>query len=265
MTTSRLVIDRLGPQIAQVRFNRPDRLNALDPAALEALHRLLGEFASDDDLRAVILTGTGRAFSAGADLKELNAKPHDQVTVREARGQLQLFQDITRRMVESPVIFIAAINGIAVGIGAELSLASDIRIGSETAEVMLSEVRRGLFETNGVMHFLPRVVGHGRAAQWLLTGERIPAPVLLDAGFITELVPGEGLLERARELAETVAANAPISIRLIKQLLRRTWEVDLEAMLQYEVDGMLACMASEDIEEGLRAFAEKRAPKWQGR
>jgi enoyl-CoA hydratase/carnithine racemase len=265
MTAPRLVVERIGPHTSSVRFNRPDRLNALDTASLEDFHRLLGEFLTDPDLRAVVLTGTGRAFSAGADLKAMQSKPQAEMTVREARGMLQLFQDITRRMVDSPVIFIAAINGIAVGIGAELSLASDIRIGTEASEMMLSEVKRGLFETNGVMHFLPRVVGHGRAAQWLLTGERVPAATLLEAGFITELVPADRLIARARELAETVAGNAPISIRLVKRLLRRTWEVDLEAMLQYEVDGMLACMASEDIEEGLRAFVEKRTPQWKGR
>ncbi|MEZ4457664.1 MAG: enoyl-CoA hydratase-related protein [Gemmatimonadales bacterium] len=94
-------------------------------------------------------------------------------------------------------------------------------------------------------------------------GERSGGPAA-EAGFLTEIVPGD-LLERARDLALTVAGNAPISVRLIKRLLRRTWEVDLEAMLQYEIDGMLACMSSDDIEEGLRAFFEKRPPRWQGR
>jgi enoyl-CoA hydratase/carnithine racemase len=198
-------------------------------------------------------------------LKELDETREGEVSVRAARKQLMLYQDLTRRMVESPVVFIAAINGIAVGVGAELTLAADIRIGSDSAAIMLTEARRGLFQTNGVLHFLPRVVGHGRAAQWLLTGERIPAAELLQSGFITELVPADRLLARASELAETVAANAPVSVRLIKRLLRRTWEVDLEAMLQYEVDGMMACMASDDIEEGVRSFIERRAPVWQGK
>jgi len=261
----RIVLERVGEHTAVLRLNRPDRLNAMNHAAMEDLHRTVVELDRDEGVRAVIITGTGRAFSAGADLKELDDTPHSEVTVRTARSQLQLYQDVTRRMVESRCVFIAAINGIAVGVGAELSLATDIRIGSDAAELMLSEVTRGLFETNGVMHFLPRVVGQGRATRWLLTGERVPAAELLQAGFITELVTADRLMPRALELASTVAANAPVSIRLIKKLLRRTWEVDLEAMLQYEVDGMMACMASEDIEEGLKAFAEKRAPRWRGR
>lgn len=265
MSSDALILERTGPHTAMIRFNRPERLNAVDLATLARLHELLGRLAADADLRAVVLTGTGRAFSAGADLKEMRSRPQAGATVRDAHRMLELFQDTTRRMVNHPAIFIAALNGIAVGVGAELSLAADIRIGADTAELMLSEVTHGLFETNGVMYFLPRVVGLGRATQWLLTGERVPAAQLLAAGFLTEVVPGDRLAARARELAETIAGNAPVSVRLVKSLLRRTWDVDLEAMLQYEVDGMLRCMASDDIEEGLRAFAEKRAPRWSGR
>lgn len=265
MPTDRLVFERTSEHTALLRFNRPDRLNALDPASMDALHEQLGRINADPSIRAVVLTGTGRAFSAGADLKEMDDASGKEATVRAARAELQRFQDITRRLVDSPAVFIAAINGIAVGVGAELAIASDIRIGAPASELMLSEVKRGLFETNGVMHFLPRLVGHGRAAQWLLTGERVPAEALLGAGFLTELVPADRLMARARELAEAVAANAPVSVRLVKRLLRRTWETDLEAMLQYEVDGMMACMASDDLAEGLRAFVEKRKPHWQGR
>jgi enoyl-CoA hydratase/carnithine racemase len=265
MASDRILFERRTPHIGLVTFSCPERLNALDHHALARLHQLLGELAREPELRAVVLTGAGRAFTAGADLKAMDDRPASTLSVREAHGELQLFQDVTRRMVDHRCVFIAAINGIAVGIGAEVSLAADIRIGTDATEVFLSEVTRGLFETNGVMHYLPRVVGQGRAAQWLLTGERVPAAELLRAGFITELVPAERLVPRALELAATIAGNAPISVRLIKQLLRRTWEVDLEAMLQYEVDGMLTCMASEDIEEGVRAFVEKRAPAWKGR
>ena len=262
MTSDRIVHQRTGEGVAILRFNRPDRLNAMDRASIAELHRLLGEMGRDDTLRVVIITGTGRAFSAGADLKEMEETFRTATAVTAAREELQLYQDITRRMAESPVVFISAINGIAVGIGAELSLASDIRIGSDAAEVMFSEVNRGLFQTNGVMHFLPRVVGQGRATQWLLTGERVKASRLLEAGFLTELVSAERLIPRAQELADTIAANAPVSVRLIKQLLRRTWEADLETTLQSEIDGVMTCRASEDMGEGLRAFLEKRKPRW---
>ena len=265
MTDDRLAYERVNRHVALLRFNRPDRLNAVDRATLRQFHDRMVTFAADADLRAVILTGTGRAFSAGADLKEMEQDPEMGPTVADAHRLLHQFQDVTRRMVALPAVIITAVNGIAVGVGAELALASDIRIGTERSELMLSEVRRGLFETNGVMHYLPRVVGHGRAAQWLLTGERVPARELLASGFLTEMVAPDRLMPRALELAATIAGNAPVSLRLLKRLLHRTWDVDLETMLQYEVDGMLACMASEDMKEGLRAFVEKRAPRWTGR
>ncbi len=213
MASDRILFESTGPHTALIRFNRPDRLNAMDRASMADLHALVGRLALEPGLRSVVITGTGRAFSAGADLKEMDATPQREALVRDAHRQLHQFQDLTRRMVESPVIFIAAMNGIAVGVGAELALASDIRIGTDATELMLSEVTRGLFETNGVMHYLPRIVGHGRAAQWLLTGERVPAPTLLAAGLITELVPADQLLGRATALATTVAGNAPISVR----------------------------------------------------
>jgi enoyl-CoA hydratase/carnithine racemase len=265
MSTEPIVLEPIGPHTARLRLNRPDRLNAMDPATFARFHRILGDLAGDPALRAVVLTGTGRAFSAGADLKEMQARPQGDATVRDATATLHLYQDTTRRLTAHPAVFIAAINGLAVGVGAELALAADVRIGSDTAELRLPEVQRGLFGTNGVLHLLPRVVGQGRAADWLLTGRPVPAAELLAAGFLTEVVPADRLQARAVELAETIAGNAPVSVRLVKALLRRTWEVDLEAMLQYEVDGMLRCMASDDIEEGLRAFLEKRPPRWQGR
>jgi enoyl-CoA hydratase/carnithine racemase len=260
-----LLLERRNEHTALLTFNRPERLNAVDRATLTRLHAILGELATDPALRALVITGAGRAFSAGADLQEMQATPAAERRVRAAHPELHLFQDVTRRLVALPAIVIAAINGIAVGVGAELAIAADLRIGTGASELFLSEAKRGLFQTNGVLHFLPRIVGQGRAAQWLLTAERVGAQALLQAGFLTELVPPDRLLERALELADTIAGNAPIPVRRIKRLLRRTWEVDLETMLQYEIDGLLACMASEDLDEGLRAFAEKRAPRWKGR
>jgi enoyl-CoA hydratase/carnithine racemase len=224
----------------------------------------LAETDADPTVRAVVLTGRGRAFSSGADLKEQDASG-DSATLADVYRELHTAQEVTRRFLSHHAVCIAALNGIAVGIGAELAVNADVRIGSEQAELFFSESKRGLFQTNGVLHLLPRIVGQSRAAHWLLTSQRIKAPELLAAGFLSEVTAPDRLLARAVELAETIAANAPISIQLIKKLLHRTWEVDLEAMLQYEIDGMLACLASEDVAEGIRAFLERRAPVWQGR
>ena len=265
MASSRIVFESTGRHVARLTFDAPDRLNALDRGAVEELYRLVGSAGHDPELRAVVITGRGRAFSAGLDLKEMEGDGEGPGTTLEARDRLQLFQDLTRLMVSSPVVFIAAINGIAVGLGAEVSLACDIRIGGDQAEVMFVEVKRGLFETNGVMHYLPRVVGHGRAGQWLLTGERVAASALLQAGFITELVPAERLLARANEIAAAIVANAPMPVRLVKQLLRRTWETDLDTMLELELNGVVTTLSSDDSKEGVRAFFEKRLPQWKGR
>jgi len=266
MSDDTLLVERPRPAIALLRFNRPTKLNAVDQATFGRLHDVLEELDRDRTVRVVILTGTGRAFSAGADLGELDqtaaAGGH---SVREAHRMLHRFQAVTRLVVGHHAIVIAAVNGIAVGVGAELALAADLRIGTPASELMLSEVRRGLVETNGVMHLLPRIVGHGRAAQWLLTGERVPAPTLLASGFLNEMVDPDRLMERSLALAETIVGNAPISVGLVKRLLRRTWEVDLETMMQYEIDGMMTCLASEDLEVGVRAFVAKRAPEWLGR
>ena len=264
MSTSPILYDRVSERVAVLTFNRPEVLNAVNRATVERLNELLEETASDRDLRAIVLTGKGRAFSAGADLKEYGTALQS-TTLRTTVQQLDATQEITRRFLAHHAVFVAALNGIAVGIGAELSLNADFRIGTETSELYFSEAKRGLFQTNGVMYLLPRIVGQGRAAQWLMTSERIQAPALLAGGFLSEIVPQANLLPRAIELANMVAANAPISITHLKKLLRRTWEVDLETMLEMEIGGMMACAASEDADEGVRAFGEKREPVWKGR
>ncbi|MEO8451090.1 MAG: enoyl-CoA hydratase/isomerase family protein [Gemmatimonadota bacterium] len=264
MSADPILYERVTDRVAVLTFNRPEVLNAVNQATIERFNELLAETDRDPGLRAIVLTGKGRAFSAGADLKEYSSTL-GAATLRDAVRGLDATQEITRRFVAHHAVFVAALNGIAVGIGAELSLNADLRIGCDASELYFSEAKRGLFQTNGVMHLLPRIVGQGRAAHWLLTSERIKAPALLAGGFLSELVPQDQLVARAIELASMAAANAPVSVTHLKKLLRRTWEVDLETMLQLEIDGMMACMASEDAEEGVRAFGERREPRWLGR
>src|SRR2546422_5372985 len=139
MSSDPLLLERRGEHLALLTFNRPQVLNALDHATLQAFHRLLGEIARDRDLRAVVLTGAGRAFSAGADLKEMKDSPAGETPVRDAHMQLHLFQDITRRMVNHRCVFVAALNGIAVGIGSELCLGAAHLVAGTATEAMLSE------------------------------------------------------------------------------------------------------------------------------
>jgi enoyl-CoA hydratase/carnithine racemase len=251
--------------IAVATFNRPVVLNAFRQATLHEFISILDDVKADDTVRVLIITGNGRAFSAGIDLKEMAYPSSETLSLKQAYDELQIIQDVTRRMVHLPKIIIAAVNGIAVGIGVETALASDIRLASEKATFAFTEVKRALFETNGVMYILPRLVGQGRAMQMLLTGEKVLAQEALNAGLVTRVVAQQQLMEYAMDMAHTIAANAPLSVRLVKQTMQRTYDLDLEAVMQLEVDGMLQCFRSEDLVEGFNAFLEKRTPVYKGK
>ena len=251
--------------IAIATFNRPAVLNAFRQATLHEFINILDDVQADKTIRVLIITGNGRAFSAGIDLKEMASSTSDVRSVKQEYDELQEIQDVTRRMVYLPKIIIAAVNGIAVGIGVETALASDIRLAAAKATFAFTEVKRALFETNGVMYILPRLVGMGRAMQILLTGETIPAQDALNAGIVTRVVAHDQLMEYAIDMAHTIASNAPLSVRLVKQTMQKTYNLDLEAVMQLEVDGMMQCYRSEDLVEGLNAFLEKRAPVYKGK
>ncbi len=251
--------------IAIATFNRPTVLNAFRQATLREFKSILDDVRVDDTIRVLIITGNGRAFSAGIDLKEMASSSSDVRTLKQEYDELQAIQDVTRRMVHLPKIIISAVNGIAVGIGVETALASDIRLAADKATFAFTEVKRALFETNGVMYFLPRLVGLGSAMQMLLTGEIVSAQDAFNAGLVTRVVAQEQLMEYAIDMAQTIVANAPLSVRLVKQTMQKTYDLDLEAMMQLEVDGMLQCSRSEDLIEGFNAFLEKRPPVYKGK
>ena len=251
--------------IAIATFNRPAVLNAFRQATLREFISILDDVQADNTIRVLIITGNGRAFSAGIDLKEMANSSSDVRSVKQEYDELQAIQDVTRRMVNLPKIIIAAVNGIAIGIGVETALASDIRLAADNATFAFTEVKRALFETNGVMYILPRLVGLGRAMQMLLTGEIVSAQDALNAGLVTRVVAQEQLMEYAIDMAHTIAANAPLSVRLVKQTMQKTYDLDLEAVMQLEVDGMMQCSRSEDLIEGFNAFLEKRPPVYKGR
>ena len=251
--------------IAIATFNRPDVLNAFRQATLHEFKSILDDVQADNTIRVLIITGNGRAFSAGIDLKEMADSSSDVRSLKQEYDELQSIQDVTRRMVHLPKIIIAAVNGIAVGIGVETALASDIRLAADNATFAFTEVKRALFETNGVTYILPRLVGLGRAMQMLLTGEIVSVQDALNAGLVTRVVAQEQLMEYAIDMAQTIAANAPLSVRLVKQTMQKTYDLDLEAMMQLEVDGMMQCSRSEDLIEGFNAFLEKRPPVYKGK
>ena len=187
--------------VAIVWFERPDRLNAFRPATFQMLHEALELVAMDNGVRAVVLTGRGRGFCAGEDLEEMDGAVGLGFTVRAARRDLTRLQDLTRKLLAFPKPVVAAINGPAVGLGAELPLACRLRIAAPEAYFYFPEARRGMLETNGAFHFLPRIVGLGRAAEWLLTARKIPASEALAAGLLSAVAPPGLVVEQAVAVA----------------------------------------------------------------
>jgi enoyl-CoA hydratase/carnithine racemase len=204
LPTEDVVVERRGA-IAVVWFNRPDRLNAFRGPTFDQLHSTLDRLATDQPTAALVLTGRGRAFCAGEDLMEARQAAIGGWRLREVRSELVRLQNLTRKVAEYPKPVIAAVNGPAVGLGAELSLACDVRLAAREAYFYYPEAQRGLSPTNGTFHYLPQIVGHGRAADWLLTARKIPAAEALDAGLVTGLYDGETLVEAAVGFAARIA------------------------------------------------------------
>jgi len=251
--------------VAMASFNRPESLNAFRNATLNEFQHVLEDVKNDDAVHALVLSGQGRAFSSGRDLKDLSFLYEGEGSAAALREEVELLAKITRQLLDLPKVVIAALNGVAVGIGIEFALACDVRIASDKASFGFPEVKRALFVTNGVLYFLPRLVGLGRAKAWLLTGERVSAQEALEAGLVTRVVGPSELREAALGLAHTIAANAPLSVRLTKSAFQKVHELNLDAVMQLEADSVLACHASEDFAEGARAFVEKRDPVYRGR
>jgi enoyl-CoA hydratase/carnithine racemase len=264
MDDSHILYEKRGA-VALIILNRPSVLNAVRTEMFRYLLDLLARIRDDDSVRVVVITGNGRAFSAGIDLQQQSELTAQQMDAADARARLAEMQDLTRQMRDLPKPIIAALNGLAVGVGAEIAIASDIRVAVPSAYFMFAEVKRALFETNGVMYLLPRIVGLGRALDWMLSGDKISAADAHTAGLLTRLFPPESLLDEALALADRIAACAPIALRLVKQVGNQTYDLPLEAVMQLEVEGMMECLRSEDYREGVQSFLEKRPPQYSGR
>jgi enoyl-CoA hydratase len=258
MSDARILIERDGTTLT-LTLNRPDKLNAIDGAMLDALDETLGKIERDRAVRAVILTGAGRAFSAGADIKEWTAlAPLEFGRSWGLRGHA-LFD----RLAALPPPVIAALNGIAFGGGLELALCADIRIASQEARLGLPEVTIAALPGWGGTQRLPRLIGAGRAKHMILTGQPIDAAKAEAWGLVGEVVAPEALLDRARELAGQIGANAPLSVQAAKRLVDAALPVTPAATL--ESHAVAVCGATEDAKEGRTSFLERRPPRYHGR
>jgi 2-(1,2-epoxy-1,2-dihydrophenyl)acetyl-CoA isomerase len=246
--------------IATITLDRPAALNSLEASLKKDLLAAFREAGRDRAVRVVILTGAGRTFCAGQDLKErlaLDPAPLD-VEVRERFNPLVM----AIRLLDKPVI--AAINGVAAGAGASLAFACDLRIAGEHASFVLAFGRIGLIPDTGATWLLPRLVGLGRAFELLLLADPLPAAEALRIGLVNRVVPDDELAAETRRVATSLAAGAPRAMALTKRAMHRALEAGFEATLDYEASLQGIAGRTADHAEGLAAFVEKRPPRFTG-
>ena len=244
--------------IMTVRINRPDRLNALHPLANVELAEVFDDFAADDEMWVAIITGEGRGFSAGNDLR-YQAEGGKRVPTPRGFGGLTSRFDMNK-----PVI--AAVNGVAMGGGFEIALACDLIIASENAKFALPEPKVGLAALAGGLNRLPRQIGPKRALGMILTGRHVGPEEGKNLGFVNDVVPHDQLMDAAIDWAKQICDCAPLSIRASKDVVYKSVDsASLQAAMEAKYDTVKAMVGSADFIEGPKAFAEKRAPNWQGK
>jgi crotonobetainyl-CoA hydratase len=247
-------------RVAVVELNRPEVRNAIDAEITHELNVVFDELDADADIWAVVITGAGdKAFCAGADLKAMSSGDRRWGAARRDTG----LAGIVQRRFAKPLI--AAVNGVAMGGGFEIVLACDLAVAEEHAVLGLPEVKRGIVAAAGGIIGLSRRIPLAVAMEIATTGEPITAPRAAALGLVNAVVPKGAGRERAVELARKVSENAPLAVRLTKQVLRAAVSLHEEQLWALQAEGLQAVMASEDAREGPRAFVEKRAARWTGR
>jgi len=239
--------------IALITLNRADKLNAMTPEMTDELRAHVAAVNGNDEIRAVMLTGAGpKSFCAGSDIRELDAYP----TAWSFRGRPD-YCDAVRSLTKPSI---AAINGYAFGGGLEMAMSCDIRIASPNARFAAPEIKLGWIGGGGMTALLAHSIGPSNAALMVMTGDPVEADRGFAWGLVSEIVEADTLLDRAREIAAAIAARAPIAAETAKLNLKAAYAMPLENAVQYERDLQTVCFATEDAEEGRRAFKEKRAP-----
>jgi 2-(1,2-epoxy-1,2-dihydrophenyl)acetyl-CoA isomerase len=246
--------------VLTLTLNRPEALNSFNIEMKEALLAAFKEAARDKSVRVVVLTGAGRAFSAGQDLKE-----RQQADAADLGTELRLRYNpivLVMRRLEKPII--GAINGVAAGAGISVALACDMRIASESASFIEVFGRVGLVPDTGSSWFLPRLVGYARAAEMSFTTDPVDASTAERIGLVNRVVPADQLMAEAAALAGKLAKSAPIAMALAKRALNRSLETNLEQALEFEAELQAIAGRSKDYVEGVAAFVEKRPPNFTG-
>lgn len=248
--------------VARLTLNRPKAMNALNLATLTELERRLGEIAGNDEIRVVVLTGNGAAFCAGADLKEVLAGaqlgPGESDFLDRANVVFGALRDFPK-----PVI--AALNGVTMAGGLELAMCADVVVAAESATIADAHANFGVYPGAGGAAILPRLIPLNMAMYLLLTGKSLSAAEMKTCGLVCEVHPDEGFADAALALAKHIAKKSPIALRRMKEVARASADKTREDALLHEQVMLRQHMRSFDFHEGLHAFAEKRAPQFQGR
>jgi 2-(1,2-epoxy-1,2-dihydrophenyl)acetyl-CoA isomerase len=246
--------------VLTITLDRPDALNAFDRAMKESLLKALKAADRDREVRTIVLTGAGRAFCAGQDLKERSAPGTVPLSVELRQRYNPII--LAMRRLEKPIV--AAVNGVAAGAGCSIALACDLIVASENATFLQAFGRVGLVPDTGSTWFLPRLVGRARASQMMLTAEPVDAVTAERWGLINRVVPAERLMPEARLIAGRLAAAAPIALALTKRAIDRGMVSTLDEALEFEAELQSIAGRSADHAEGVTAFVEKRPPRFTG-
>lgn len=259
-----LILEERDGSVLTIRLNRPDRLNALNVELGAALAASLRRAGDDATVRAVVLTGAGRAFCGGGDVGVLR-----DARTRNASNELAALvssgKDIVLTLATMPKPVLASVNGPAAGGGANLAIACDFRIASEQANFGQSFAKLGLYPDFGGTFYLPRLVGPARAAELFYSGEMISAAECLRLGIYNRVVPADQLVAETKTAAAALAAGPPIAARFVKERLFGSNRAELEKALDEEIRRQVECFNSEDCAEGLASFFEKRRPQFSGK
>jgi 2-(1,2-epoxy-1,2-dihydrophenyl)acetyl-CoA isomerase len=263
MEGNELLLEKDG-NVAVLTLNRPDKMNALSAGMRESFPAILREVQEDDDLRALIITGAGRGFCSGADVAVQAARAAGQQADTSRKTLLQLVGSVILgfEKVNKPII--AAVNGIAAGIGLTLTLACDIRIASTNGRFSAIWVKRGLIADGGATLLLPLAVGMEKALELSFTGEIIDAREAERIRLVSRVVPQEELMARAKELAQKIAGGPPISVELLKRVMWEKIRSQLREQLLFESYAQNICRTTQDQKEAVKAFMEKREPLFKG-
>ena len=247
--------------VATIMLNRPERLNSLDIPTLDRLVSVLDEAAASRDVRVVVLAGRGRAFCAGADQGEMvqrSAADWEQIVDR--------YLDPIRRIATMGQPVIAKLHGDAVGGGLGLALACDYRLAAPAVRLCAPFVKIGLAGCDmSAGYFLPRLVGLGRATDMMMSGRFVKTEEAERIGLLTRVVPENELDQAVKELAQRLVAGPPVALGFTKRAIRRSLDRDMEGEFDYEIFAQVQCLQSNDHREGLAAFREKRAPRFEGK